>query len=339
MQEMRLWSQQGALDQRPVTTVHLGGGTPSFIGVKAFRRIVENCAQHFAVSPRTEWALESTVTHLPPDMLACLHELGFRRLHVGVQSLQDPVRRCIGRRQPAARVLDKVAETIALGWVVSVDLICGLPGQTLAGFLDGIQALSDAGVHGFSLYELLIYPQNRKWAARHGLVEREHLPNYLMFQAGASYLEALGYRKSLFNHWANEQDQNLYFTFPTRGEDLLALGAIADGVLGDFHYRHPRYNDYRHGVSEAFPALEGGVRRNALENRLHPLTTALLAGGIPAALAPSFELELPGSDETLLGWWQDAALLENRDKRLRLTANGSWFVGNMISQLLTLCDQ
>jgi len=335
--EMRLWSQQGNLGRRPVTTVHLGGGTPSFIGVGPLARIIEGCTRRFATSPQTEWALESTVTHLSPDMLACLHAAGFRRLHLGVQTLEDPVRRHIGRRQLAANVLAKTAEIVALGWVVSVDLLCGLPDQTLSGFLDGLQALCEVGVHGFSLYELLIYPQNRKWAERYGLTHRSHLPSYWMFQAGASCLETQGYRKNLFNHWANAADQNLYFTFPARGEDLLALGAIADGVWGDFHYRHPRYGPYRRSVSDDFPALEGGVRRNALENRLHPLTTALLAGNIPPALAPAFEVSLPGSDLTLLEWWIDLALLErHHDGHLCLTANGSWFVGNMISQLATL---
>jgi len=336
--EMRLWSQQGNLSQRPVTTVHFGGGTPSFMGVEPFSRIVESCAQHFATSPQTEWALESTVTHLPPEMLACLHDLGFRRLHIGVQSLEDPVRRHIGRRQPAASVLAKASEVIELDWVVSVDLICGLPDQTLSGFLDGIKALWEVGVHGFSLYELLIYPQNRKWAERYGLTNRGHLANYLMFQAGASYLDALGYKKNLFNHWANERDENLYFTFPSRGGDLLALGTIADGVFSDYHYRHPTYNHYRRSMSDLFPALEGGLRRNALENQLHPLTTAILAGRIPPTLRSSFEVRLTNSGDALLQQWLDLALLEesDADNHLYLTTSGSWFAGNMVSQLAAL---
>jgi coproporphyrinogen III oxidase-like Fe-S oxidoreductase len=339
-QELRIWSQRGNLSQRPVTTVHFGGGTPSFIGVEPFTRLVTSCAGLLSTSPQTEWALESTVTHLGPEMLACLHELGFRRLHLGVQSLEDLVRKHTGRRQPAAKVLAKAAEVVATGWVVSVDLLCGLPGQTLAGFLAGIKALWEVGVHGFSLYELLIYPQNRRWAESFGLTRRTHLGNYLTFQAGASCLEALGYQKNLFNHWANARDENLYFTFPIRGEDLLALGAMADGVFDDYHYRHPGYNRYRRIASDKFPGLEGGTRRNALENALHPVTMAILAGSVPPALVPALEVRLPDAGQTLLERWFDLALLEKRDQDggLCLTANGSWFAGNMISQLITLYD-
>jgi coproporphyrinogen III oxidase-like Fe-S oxidoreductase len=332
--EMRLWSEQGNLARRPVSTVHFGGGTPTFLGEEPFRSLIENCVARFATSPNTEWALESTVSDLSTEMLGRLYDWGFRRLHLGVQSLEDVVRQEMGRKSSAAQALAKTTEAIEMGWVVSVDLICGLPGQTLAGFIGGIKALWQLGVHGFSLYELLIYPQNRKWAERHGLTKRGHLMNYWMFQAGAGYLETLGYKKNLFNHWANPKDQNVYFTFPTRGEDLLAIGTIADGVFGDYHYRHPRYQDYLTLMRDDFPALEGGLRRNVLENRLHLLATAILAGSIPLASVPA--LEVGGLDsDTILQRWIDLALVEKntRECALSLTTNGSWFTGNMVSEL------
>jgi oxygen-independent coproporphyrinogen-3 oxidase len=184
-EEMALWGHLGALVHRPVSTVHFGGGTPSFVGTEALTRIVRACAACFHTTDATEWALESTVYDLSTQLVEHLHALGFRRLHIGVQSLEDPTRAAIGRRCPAQAVLAKIDEVTKLGWIVSVDLVCGLPNQTLGGFLDGIRTLINHGVDGYSLYELLIYPQNRRWAEGHSLTRRAHLPNYLMFQAGA----------------------------------------------------------------------------------------------------------------------------------------------------------
>jgi len=335
-QEMRLWSGLGTLAHRPVSTVHFGGGTPTFLGEASFARLVQDIRENFHTSPQTEWALESTSSELTPDMVSTLHRLGFTRLHVGVQSLQDDVRRTIHRREDAATVLDKIATAVRLGWIVSVDLILGLPGQTLAGALADVHALETVGVDGFSLYELQLSSRNRRFAEQYGLAGRHRLANYLLMQAASRLLISLGYRKTLFNHLARARDTNLYFTFPERGEDCLALGTIADGVFGDYHYRHPEYKAYCQSVTPAFPGLEAGLRRNALENRLHPLEVALLSARIP----PGLFADVLGQErsEALFRRWRESALVESVNpadpcSNLRLTGNGSWFISHMMAEL------
>ncbi|HUM70624.1 MAG TPA: radical SAM protein, partial [Chloroflexota bacterium] len=323
--ELQLWGCQGNLSQRPVSTVHMGGGTPTFLGEVALTQIVECCRAHFTITDDTEWALESTVESLTPGMIATMHQLGYRRLHLGVQSLEELVRAAINRRRPVTELLARIEQTLALGWVVSVDLVCGLPEQTLAGFVDDIQTLIAAGVNGFSLYELLIYPQNQKWAESLGLTQRRHVPNYFMFQAGASVLESHGFHKSLFNHWADGRDQNIYFTFPTRGEDCLAIGTIADGVLGDYHYRHPRYAAYMRQCGPEQPGLEGGLRRTAGESALLPMRTAVLSGTIPPQFVPILQA-MTANGQSLLHYWQQQKLIQpGGNGGYVLTANGGWF--------------
>jgi coproporphyrinogen III oxidase-like Fe-S oxidoreductase len=333
--ELKLWSERGSLRGRPVSTVHFGGGTPGFIGEAALTRLVECCRVNFAVSDRTEWALETTTSSLTPSLTSALHRHGFRRLHVGVQTLEEPSRMEIGRCSPREKVLEKISETRSLGWIVSVDLICGLPFQTLPGFLTGIEDLIAAGSNGFSLYELLIYPQNRKWAEQHQLAEREHLSNYLLFQSGAQLLEAHGFKKNLFNHWADAQDKNIYFTFPLRGEDCLAVGAIADGVFGHTHYRHPRYPDYLRLAQADFPGLEGGLRENPLEEAMQPFIAAIESGCISASLRSGLEGLSAGGKE-MVRRWLDRGLVEDDGRGgLELTDSGSWFAGNLIADLRT----
>lgn len=331
--EMSLWSRQGSLSRRPVSTVHMGGGTPTFIGPALLRRLVEQCRACFNVTSDTEWALESTVESLDPAMVATMHELGYRRIHVGVQTLQDSVRRTVGRRRTAGEVLAKIAELRALGWVVSVDLVCGLPDQTLDGWVQNLGALHDVGVNGFSLYELLIYPQNHKWAQARGLTNTSrHTGNFFLFSAGAQWLEAHGYHKNLFNHWVDEQDKNIYFSFPKRKEDCLAMGTIADGVFGDYHFRHPGYARYLHTLSDSAPGLEGGLRRSARENNLSPLVTGVLSGAVSPESAAAVANSRNGFSP--IQRWHTAGLVkQNGDCGLTLTSSGSWFAGNMIADL------
>lgn len=329
-QEMRLWGPLGTLAARPVSTVHFGGGTPTYIGIHPFERLVGLCREHFAADSTTEWALESTASALTAEMLACLGALGFTRLHVGVQSLQDEVRRLLYRRFTAASTLATLAACVERGWIVSIDLIFGLPGQTLAGLLNDIRTLAAVGVNGFSLYELQLSSRNRLFVQRHGLHQRDREVNYLLAQAASHLLAALGYRKTLFNHYADDRDTNQYFTFPARGEDCLALGTIADGSFGDYHYRHPEYTTFCHSVDESFPGLQGGLRRNDVENRLQPLTNGLMAGSVAASA-----FALPRG-QALLDQWRESRLLVDDPStgNLRLTGSGSWFVGNMITHMV-----
>lgn len=336
--EMSLWSSQGSLSRRPVSTVHMGGGTPSFIGPDLLRRLVDHCRTNFNITEDTEWALESTVESLHPQMVDTMQELGFRRLHVGVQTLQDPVRTTVGRHCKAKEVLVKIADLRSLGWIISVDLVCGLPGQTLDNWMDGLLALHDVGVNGFSLYELLIYPQNRRWAQSQGLIHNDrHIKNFFLFQSGAHWLEDHGYHKNLFNHWVDELDQNIYFTFPTRGEDCLAIGTIADGVFGDYHFRHPAYAQYLRSSSDRAPGLEGGLRRTSKENNLLPLITDILSGIVSSTTITVIDCSTNG--RSLLQSWHAAGLVrKNENDELELTSSGSWFAGNIVEDLQQLME-
>jgi coproporphyrinogen III oxidase-like Fe-S oxidoreductase len=216
-----------------------------------------------------------------------------------------------------------------MGWIVSVDLIYGLPDQTLDSLLGDIRRLSAMGINGFSLYELQLSTRNRAFTQRHRLQERDRELNYFLAQAASHLLVELGFEKTLFNHFADRRDTNLYFTFPARGEDCLALGTIADGSFGDYHYRHLEYAAYRRSVGQC-AGLQGGLRRNQVENQLQPLSIGLLAGRVPQSLFAS-----PASQSLLTSWQALRLLVEDRQTGdLRLTGNGSWLVGNMLAQLM-----
>lgn len=332
--EIATWNQEVGLGCRPVSTVHLGGGTPTFLGPGPLAELVACLRAHLRTSADTEWALESTSSELTPAMTDTLERLGFTRLHVGVQTLDDSVRRTIGRRSHAPDVLARIAGALDRGWTVSVDLVCGLPGQTVQSLLQDTGRLIRAGVNGVSLYELLIYPQNERWAARHHLTSRTHLPNYLMFQGAAQLLEHHGYRKNTFNHWADRRDDNRYFTFPSRGEDCLALGTIADGVLGNYHYRHGRYGAYRAATRSGMPGLEGGLRRTAEEDRLHTIGTSIMSGRMSRRVVDGIGCH-PTAGEIIQRWLDAGLVRQTRGGGLELLTNGSWFTGNMLRELPT----
>jgi len=295
---------------------------------------VQQVSQAFNVGPHTEWALESTSSELNDGMFDLLDSLGFTRLHLGVQTLDDPIRRMLNRRESAAVVLEKLSKAAARGWITSVDLIFGLPTQTLESLLNDIQLVAGIGGNGFSLYELQRSPRNRSFIEKYGLTGRDRILDFFLLQAASRRLLQLGYKKNLFNHFADEQDTDLYFTFPERGEDCLAIGTIADGVFNGYHYRHPEYALYCKGVTATFPGLAGGVRQSSQDGRFASLETAILSARLSKALF--VEVLGQAGAEALLSKWSDSALIASDPEcagQYRLTANGSWFTGEMMGQL------
>lgn len=142
------------------STLYVGGGTPSLLPVDKLYELIRGIG-------RVDWT-ESTIECNPEDVTPGWIEgvklLGFNRVSMGVQTLDDNQLRFIGRRHSSAEALAKAEMLMAAGLNVSVDLIYGLPQQTLHSWrrsLDGILSLRP---HHLSAY-LLSYEQGtRLWA-------------------------------------------------------------------------------------------------------------------------------------------------------------------------------
>lgn len=324
--DLAAWSDVTGLSQRAVTTIHFGGGTPGDLDPSSLKSLVEGCRSHLGVHAATEWAIESTASLLTDRHLDLLWSLGFRRLHVGVQTLDDDLRALLGRREHAPQVVHRIRKALELGFVVSVDLLYGVPGQKLARLLQDVGSLTQAGVHGFSLYQLQDSNRNRAFLGRRGWLTRDSFQAYLAFQICEQALRRQGYDKNHFTHLARPEDGNLYYTHPSRGEDLLGLGPSADGTLGGYRYRHA-WIEARGPVHERAPALEGGRWDSDLERRTRPLASALMGGRVESRL---FE----GGTDGILQEWVGRRLLQPAGRGAwSLTANGSWFLTRMLAQV------
>jgi oxygen-independent coproporphyrinogen-3 oxidase len=324
--EIDAWSSIEPLNVCPVTTIHFGGGTPNFLSLQVLGGIVGKCRERFGVTSRTELAIESTSRLLAGEHLDRLRELGFTRLHVGVQCLEDQTRKLIGRKETAELVLQRLADAIRKGFVVSVDVIYGLPGQTLMHMMATLEQLVSAGVHGFSLYQLQTCPRNRAFLKRRGGDKPDPVLNYVLFQSAEHFLRKKGYRKNFFTHFAFPPDKCLYYRHVRREEDLLALGPTADGVFGNYVYRHGEYREY---IGSPPPALEGGMVESPVEKKTRPAIAALMTASIPGSMMREL------SAEPLLDLWQACGMITRTHDagEFELTANGSWFMTTLIAQL------
>ncbi len=116
----------------PFDTLYLGGGTPSLLALPELERLLTALRRVFAVAPGSELTLEANPDDVTPEKLRGYRELGITRLSLGVQSLVEEELRFLQRRHSAVQAEAALNAALAAGLpAVAVDLIYGLPGQSL----------------------------------------------------------------------------------------------------------------------------------------------------------------------------------------------------------------
>lgn len=112
----------------PIRTVYFGGGTPSILPIEQLARIVEGLHSHFDLSNLEEMTIEANPEDLSPEYLSEIRKMGFNRLSIGIQSLDDDMLRLLNRRHTAQQAIEAVENANAAGFDnISVDFIYGLP--------------------------------------------------------------------------------------------------------------------------------------------------------------------------------------------------------------------
>jgi oxygen-independent coproporphyrinogen-3 oxidase len=143
-------------------TIFFGGGTPSLLDPSDVAAILAAIRDRFAVdpdSPDIEVTLETNPETVDRDTLERFRAAGVNRLSFGVQSFKDDELRRLGRIHSADRARRAVREARAAGFDnVSLDLMMWLPGQSVASWLENVDALIDAAPDHASLYLLELYP-------------------------------------------------------------------------------------------------------------------------------------------------------------------------------------
>ncbi|MFH1027422.1 MAG: coproporphyrinogen-III oxidase family protein, partial [Pseudomonadota bacterium] len=148
LREMRLAAGDHESGQ-PLDSIYFGGGTPSLLQPLQVSRVIDLAAALFSLSPRVEITLEANPGTIDRERLQDFRHAGVNRLSLGVQSFDDVLLRRLGRVHDAAQARHAFREARLAGFGnIGIDLIHGLPGQTLPGWRDELrQALALSPEH------------------------------------------------------------------------------------------------------------------------------------------------------------------------------------------------
>ena len=154
IREMEL--RQEYIGKEPVKTIYFGGGTPSQLQAGDFERIFEAANRLFDTSDCREITLEANPDDMTPEYVASLRNLPFNRVSMGVQSFKEKDLRFLNRRHDRKQALRAVGLCKENGIQnISIDLIYGLPGQTLEEWQENLDDAIRLDIPHISAYHLI----------------------------------------------------------------------------------------------------------------------------------------------------------------------------------------
>lgn len=253
-------------DDNLVEQLHWGGGTPTFLSHDEMRQLMAATRRHFRLREDGEYSIEVDPRKVDADTVKLLGELGFNRMSVGVQDFDAGVQQAVNRRQSEEETLAVITAARANGFrSVSVDLIYGLPRQTVDGFAQTLERTLAVSPDRLSIYNYAHLPGLFKPQRR--ILEAD-LPNadqrLQILALAIRRLTDAGYVFIGMDHFARPEDELAiaqrerrlhrnfqgYSTSPDC--DMLAFGISAISKVGSAYYQNVKTLD------EYYSALDRG---------------------------------------------------------------------------------
>ena len=321
-----------------VDTVYFGGGTPSWLGEKRLRQILKTVEKRYRLAKKPEVTLEAN-----PDsagdwkVLRTLRRAGFNRLSLGVQSADDEQLKILGRPHTFAQAEEAAAAARrAKIKNLSLDLIYGLPGQTLESWKETLEKAAALSPEHLSCYGLKV----EEGTPLRDMLETLDLPDddaqADMYLWTVERLGELGYRQYEISNFAKpgyESRHNLKYW--TLGE-YAGFGPGAHSDLGDVRYAYIRDLDaYCLGVEAQGDILSENERIPPRERDVEYLMLGLrLAKGV-SRQEFEYRFRLPfGPVQAALERFERSGHAVLRSGRWHLTPEGFLLSNQIIGQCL-----
>ncbi|MFF1383251.1 radical SAM family heme chaperone HemW [Arthrobacter sp. NPDC058288] len=273
--------QGSGLPERRLGTVFFGGGTPTLLPAEDLARILTAAVAQWGLEPGAEVTTEANPDSVTPESLQLLADAGFTRVSFGMQSAVPHVLKVLDRTHTPSRVPQVVQWARDAGLAVSLDLIYGTPGESLADWRYSLETALSYGPDHISAYALIV-EDGTKLAAQirrgevPGIDDDDHAAKYeladeLITAAGLAWYEV--------SNWSRTPEQacrhNLAYW---RGDDWWGIGPGAHSHVGGVRWwnvKHPTAYAGRlaGGVSpaagrETLDAETRNIERVMLEARL-----------------------------------------------------------------------
>lgn len=336
---------------RIVEQLHWGGGTPTFISHDEMRGLMAKTRECFNLlgDDKGEFSIEIDPREVKLDTIALLRELGFNRMSLGVQDMDDRVQKAVNRIQPIEQVLSVLDAARREGFKsISFDLIYGLPFQSVESFSRTLDRVIEIDPDRLSVFNYAHLPQLFKPQRR---INEHELPvpqvKLEILQLTIEKLTAAGYVYVGMDHFAKPNDElavaqregTLYRNFQgysTHADcDLIGIGSTSIGQVGDcYAQNHKELESYYSAIDAGHLATCRGLELNDEDKLRREVITQLIChfdlekAAIDSAYGIAFNHHFAAELEALQGFVADG-LVTLSPERIVVEPKGKLLIRNI----------
>lgn len=275
--EMELYKNLIDTNSRKVVQLHWGGGTPNYLSDEETIQLFNQIKEKFQIDEKAEVSIEIDPRHVDRDRIFLLRQLGFNRISFGIQDFNYKVQEAVNRIQPEEMIFDVMSWIRQAGFEsVNIDLIYGLPYQTLETFTDTIEKTIKLNPDRIAVFNFAYVPWLKRLQRN---IDEKTLPKpeekLKILQMTIEKLTKAGYVFIGMDHFAKPDDElavaqrerTLHRNFQgytTKAEaELFGFGATSISMLYDAYVQNYKIlRDYYETIDDGRLPVERGVYLN-----------------------------------------------------------------------------
>jgi len=268
-------SNPGQGNQRQVSQLHFGGGTPTFLSDDQLKQLMQITEQHFKLAPtdQREFSIEIDPRAVRENTVTMLREFGFNRISLGVQDFDEKVQKAVNRLQSLEQTQAVIDAARSSGYQsINMDLIYGLPFQTVESFSKTLDTVIEMRPERLAVYSYAHMPQRVKAQT---LIKAGDLPDAVtklgLLELTINRLQEAGYVYIGMDHFALPDDelviakdngtlQRNFQGYSTHADtDMIAMGVTSIGKINNCYSQNERHEkSYFAGIEAGhIPIFQG----------------------------------------------------------------------------------
>ena len=343
LEEIEAATDRPRLKEGLIHAVFIGGGTPSSLSAGNAQRVLSALRRVLPLANDYELTLEGRIHDLVPEKMEAWLANGVNRISLGVQSFHTEVRQAQGRIETREEVLTRLQALKAYGQCsVVLDLIYGLPGQTVDVWQQDLADLVASGVDGADFYQLNVFEDsdlNKQIATGKLKPAATTQEQARMYALAHDYMAQRGWRQLSMCHWSrSNRERSLYNALAKEGVPMFPFGSSAGGFLEGYAVMlHRILQPYAMLVASGQKPIMGLVKQSDMQPFSNRAISMLERGFVDIAGLEALFPRLGGL-RWLYDLWEKRGFVRFNGVQYELTVAGKFWEVNL-AQTTAECIQ